>query len=323
MEASSLYAGGNHAVRIMNLHKAKGLEASVVFLACPCGESDHDTTQYIDRSTDPAAGYFTISKTIGEFKTEVIAHPIGWTEMNERERAFSKAEKDRLLYVAATRPKQMLVSSLYPDQPAKCPWTPLVEGMDFARELDVPALNQERKNGPDLQGAIVARQQKLDAIGTPTYAVLSVTGQTKANGAKPEWSAEGKGMAFGSVIHRATELLGKGLPEQEIGDAVRFLADEDGLAPEHTSEAVSVVRDVLSSELWQHSLRARCRLFEVPLMIRKRSDEVSMFSIGDSEQEVAAASEGTVSIVSMFVESSTSSSRRKTVGSSLTSRRIA
>ncbi len=88
METSSLYAGGNQAVRIMNLHKAKGLEAPVVFLACPCGESDYDATQYIDRSADPAAGYFTISKSIGEFKTEVIAQPLGWGEMNERERAF-------------------------------------------------------------------------------------------------------------------------------------------------------------------------------------------------------------------------------------------
>ncbi len=168
METSSLYAGGNQAVRIMNLHKAKGLEAPVVFLACPCGESDYDATQYIDRSADPAAGYFTISKSIGEFKTEVIAQPLGWGEMNERERAFSNAEKDRLLYVAATRPKQMLVISLYPDQPAKCPWTPLVDGMDLARELAVPAMKPEKKTelteGPELQNVVEVRKMRLNAI---------------------------------------------------------------------------------------------------------------------------------------------------------------
>lgn len=58
--------------------------------------------------------------------------------MSVRERAFMKAERDRLLYVAATRAKQMLVVSLYPEQPAKCPWSSLMEGMDRVRELDVP-----------------------------------------------------------------------------------------------------------------------------------------------------------------------------------------
>ncbi|MFD0959155.1 UvrD-helicase domain-containing protein [Paenibacillus chungangensis] len=278
METSSLYAGGNQAVRIMNLHKAKGLEAPVVFLACPCGESDHDATQYIDRSADPAAGYFTISRTIGAFKQEVIAQPTGWGEMNERERAFSNAEKDRLLYVAATRPKQMLVISLYPDQPAKCPWTPLVEGMDLARELDVPEMKPEKKTaltaGPDLQNVVEARKQTLDAIGTPTYAVLSITGQTKAICDRPAWSAEGKGIAFGNVVHRAIERLGKRMAESsELADTVRFLADEEGLAVDHISEAVNVIEGILGGELWQRSLHARRRLFEVPMMLHKKPGE--------------------------------------------------
>ncbi|GGD99896.1 UvrD-helicase domain-containing protein [Paenibacillus nasutitermitis] len=306
METSSLYAGGNQAVRIMNLHKAKGLEAPVVFLACPCGESDHDATQYIDRSADPASGYFTISKSIGEFKTEVIAQPLGWGEMNERERAFSNAEKDRLLYVAATRPKQMLVISLYPDQPAKCPWTSLVDGMDFVRELDVPMMKPEKKTeltiGPDLRNVAEIRKQRLDAIAEPTYAVMSVTGQTKATGDKPEWSAEGKGMAFGSVVHRAIEMLGKGLPESEIEDTVRFLADEEGMITDLVSEASRIVKSVIASELWQRSLRARSRLFEVPLMIRKITAGIRGFSdVGDAGSEVASALEETGSIKYAYI----------------------
>jgi ATP-dependent helicase/nuclease subunit A len=321
METSSLYAGGNQAVRIMNLHKAKGLEAPVVFLACPCGESDHDATQYIDRSSDPAVGYFTISHQLGEYKTEIVAQPPGWEAMNERERLYTNAEKDRLLYVAATRPKQMLVVSLYPEQPAKCPWTSLMDGMDFARELDVPGVQQgklaaEISAVPDLNALAGARQQKLDGMSGPTYAVLSVTGQTKAGGERPEWSAEGKGMAFGSVVHRAIELLGKGLPEADLEDAVRMLAAEEGLVVEHVGEAVRVVRGVLGSEIWQRSLRARRRLFEVPLMLRKLVDEVSLLSgggvgagtglesagdsgsgSGDSATEVAASLGGGVATV--------------------------
>jgi len=314
METSSLYAGGNQAVRIMNLHKAKGLEASVVFLACPCGESDHDATQYIDRSSDPAVGYFTISRSLGEYKVEIVAQPAGWEAMNERERLFANAEKDRLLYVAATRPKQMLVVSLYPDQPAKCPWSALMDGMELARELDVPLIEPgkmtEREEAPDFAAFEGARQQMLDEMSRPTYTVISVTNQTKAVGERPEWSSEGKGMAFGSVVHRAIEKIGKGLPEVHLEDAVGMLTAEEGLIVEHAAEAVRVVRNVLGSEIWQRSLHARRRLFEVPLMLRKRADEVSVFSsiggiagTGDSgmardpSNEVAASSSGGTAIV--------------------------
>jgi len=305
METSSLYAGGNQAVRIMNLHKAKGLEAPIVFLACPCGESDHDATQYIDRSAVPAAGYFTISKSIGEFTKEVIAQPLGWGEMNERERAFSNAEKDRLLYVAATRPKQMLVISLYPDQPAKCPWTPLVNGIALARELDVPETKLEKKSeltvGPDLQQVADIRKQRLDVIAEPTYAMMSVTGQTKAAEEKPEWSSEGKGMVFGSVVHRAIEMLGKGLSESDLEETVYVVADEEGLAEEHISEAIRVLRNVMASELWQRSLRARCRLFEVQLLIRKNDVEVSISGAEEAGTEVATELAGTDSTKYAYV----------------------
>ncbi|MDQ6422874.1 UvrD-helicase domain-containing protein [Paenibacillus sp. LHD-117] len=275
LETSSLYAGGGGAVRIMNLHKAKGLEAPVVFLACPCGESDHDATEYIDRSGETARGYFTISRNAGQYKRETVAQPPGWEAMNERERLFANAEKDRLLYVAATRPKQMLVVSLYPEQPANCPWSRLVEGMELMRELDDPGLEPTRKQpvtiAPDLQAMAAARREKLASLSAPSYELASVTGRTKIAGEPPEWMATGKGLSFGSVVHRALELAGKGLPEARLDDAVRMLAEEEGLAAMHVDEAAAVVRNVLASGIWQRSLRAKRRLFEVPLMIRKQS----------------------------------------------------
>ncbi|UUZ97060.1 hypothetical protein LJK87_24325 [Paenibacillus sp. P25] len=118
METASMYAGKGQAVRIMNVHKAKGLEAPIVFLACPCGEKDHDAEQFIDRSEAGASGYFLIQQARG-FQKEIIAQPVDWEAMSVREREFMHAERDRLLYVAATRAKQMLVVSLYPEQPCE------------------------------------------------------------------------------------------------------------------------------------------------------------------------------------------------------------
>ncbi|WP_342575210.1 UvrD-helicase domain-containing protein [Paenibacillus sp. FSL M8-0142] len=297
METSSLYVGGDQAVRVMNLHKAKGLEAAVVILAGPCEESEHEPAHYIDRSSDPAAGYFTIHKKTGGFHLKIAAQPPGWDVMSERERTFTQAEKDRLLYVAATRPKQMLVISLYPEQPAKCPWTPLVEGMPELPELQVPERVQTPKTelteGPDILGIRVARQRQLDDISRPTYSLLSVTEQTKTLHDRPEWSSEGKGMAFGSVVHRSLEMLGKGLAESDLDEAVHWLASEEGLAAEYIPEAVRIAQSILVSELWQRSLRARRRLFELPLLLRKNAAELKTFNsmaMEDIRLEAAPAS---------------------------------
>jgi ATP-dependent helicase/nuclease subunit A len=48
------------AVRLMNLHKVKGLEAPVVFLAGAAGQFDHDVDLHIDRSGEKVRGYAAI-----------------------------------------------------------------------------------------------------------------------------------------------------------------------------------------------------------------------------------------------------------------------
>jgi len=296
METSSLYAGGESAVRIMNLHKAKGLEAPVVFLACPCGETDHDADQYIDRSGHPPKGYFTVSRKKGEFQTEIVAQPVGWEAMNRREREFVNAEKLRLLYVAATRAKQMLAVSLYPDQPARCPWTPLMEGMELTPDLEipgeVPAMKTVCAETPDLPNFLEQRQKLLEKLSEPTFSRLSVTRQTKISGEIPEWSAEGRGQAFGRVVHKTLDAVGKGLPQQDLFDYIRWTAKKEGLEDAHLAEAERVVRTVFDSGIWQRGLRARRRLHEVALTVRKSSANIPAPS-GTMEpgDEIAAASD--------------------------------
>ena len=92
------------AVRIMNLHKVKGLEAPVVFLADPSGEWDHPVDLHIDRSGEKVLGFLAVQgEQKGNRTAPLFALPEGWENMAEKEKRFRDAEMLRLRYVAATR----------------------------------------------------------------------------------------------------------------------------------------------------------------------------------------------------------------------------
>ncbi|MCK9858322.1 UvrD-helicase domain-containing protein [Paenibacillus sp. ATY16] len=280
-ETMSLIAGSSGAVRIMNLHKAKGLEAPVVFLACPCGESDHDAKQYINRMSSPAEGYFTITRKQYQFQEEIIAQPPGWTAMSERERLFMNAERDRLLYVAATRAKQLLVVSLYPSQPDLCPWSPLVDSKDeHVPELMVMKQNPSPRpiytGEPRLEELEQDLSNRRDAIGQESYKRVSVTALTKSAGSAPEWSSEGRGQAFGSLVHRCLEMIGTGAIEaSELEPYIAYLAEQEGVALDWIPIASAMIRQVTEGDLWKRSLNAKQRLHEVTLYLSKQLDEAN------------------------------------------------
>ena len=103
-----LVPGRGNSVQVMNLHRAKGLEAKVVFLAAPFGERDWPPNMRVARDeTGVARG--TIPMTVKRgFTTEIVAQPGSWEEDQAVEREFEEAEKVRLLYVAATRARDEL-----------------------------------------------------------------------------------------------------------------------------------------------------------------------------------------------------------------------
>ena len=100
-----------NAVRVMNLHKAKGLQARVVLLSGYHRRKDPSPALHVDR-THPTGTRVYIplikSSTFGGGGT-VLAAPPDWPQQAEKESEYLKAEGVRLLYVALTRAADWMV----------------------------------------------------------------------------------------------------------------------------------------------------------------------------------------------------------------------
>ncbi|WP_337101019.1 UvrD-helicase domain-containing protein [Paenibacillus sp. YIM B09110] len=279
MEGTSLFAGSGEAVRIMNVHRAKGLEAPVVFLASPCGDNSHDAKEHIDRLSEPPQGYFTISRPKDSNHMEVIGEPVDWERLSERERTFMHAETDRLLYVAATRAKQLLIISRYPVRPAIDPWSLLGSSLSGQQELEdepfkpVTAPSLISIPDEDVLGAAAKWQAYAAAASEATYEVTSVTSLAKGEGAgslpRP---TDGGGVAFGSTVHRCLQALGEGLQAELLPDYCELVAEQEGLKLEWRGRAMAAIERVIASDLWKRSERAIQRHFEYSFMIKREQD---------------------------------------------------
>ncbi|MFO8233426.1 MAG: UvrD-helicase domain-containing protein, partial [Longimonas sp.] len=111
IDGMTLDTGSDNAVQLLNVHKAKGLQANVVFLADPYGGSrSGGITEHVRRQENeivvPVLNAY-------QHNTSVAAAPEAWPQFEAVEAVLEDAEAHRLEYVAATRAKQMLVVSRY------------------------------------------------------------------------------------------------------------------------------------------------------------------------------------------------------------------
>ena len=256
-------------VRIMNLHKVKGLEAPIVFLADPSGESDHDVDLHIDRSGNLVRGYLAIyGEKQGWQQPPLLAHPKGWEDLAEEEQKFRAAENQRLLYVAATRAGTMLTITEREKGNNWNPWKFFEQWLKDSPQLDSPDQYIAKSVRPinltyrDVRDSVQEIQQRWDAVARPTYATAAAK-EISLSGVKPALSKGEHGTEWGSVIHILLETAMRS-PEANLQRLAATALTEYGLVPSLLDTVVQTVQNVMNSPIWQRAAASKHRLVEVP-----------------------------------------------------------
>jgi ATP-dependent helicase/nuclease subunit A len=188
-------------------------EAPVVFLPDSLRDVDHGPKVYIDRMADTASGCFLTKASSGDRAPKVIGIPPGWEKMKALEEKYAEAEEERLLYVATTGAKQLLVVSRYPSSPEKGVWKDLEPYLIDAKELGEPPVEfTDRKPGVVSKDGFELgwrrTEELLSRSRAASYAMDTVTGMTEAVAVEEPFSGDGGlGMKWGGMIHKALQVL--------------------------------------------------------------------------------------------------------------------
>ncbi len=293
VEEMSLAPGRRDAVRLMNLHKAKGLEARVVWLANPAGVGDFEPDRHVRRTAGRPKGHFRFTKPFG-FRTTTVSQAAGWDGSAAEERRYEEAEVDRLMYVAATRARDLLVVSVYEgDLGERKAWGPLEKGLEGVPELpERPAAGKPKTRpsagrakrasivGPEEPTkARIALQRRMAQASMAGALHETVTSVARRDREPPDWAKGGLGR-WGAEVHIMLKALGEPWPaggEAHSGDAVseealvrmaRDVLVAAERSPTDARELALHVGAIVRSEFWRRAMRAGKRLFEVPFTVR-------------------------------------------------------
>lgn len=296
VESLPLEPGRTDVVRLMNLHKAKGLEAHVVFLADPLNDVRHGRVDvHIERADLHARGWLKIvRKSDTSFAETLLGEHADWPTHEAAELPYLTAEEDRLLYVAATRARQMLVVSRWAQKPGDGPWRELAPFLARARELVVPAqvtvspVAAADSSVGAQAAAARARELAHTRVNQPSWTATSVTADerhiarmTRAVEAEaddpskvvvantPSHRADA-GQAWGTLVHGLLEhaMRHKAATRDDLRRLAAWLTVEEPQLRPVIDEALNTVQAVAAGAFWAEAKAAVECHEEAPFAVR-------------------------------------------------------
>ncbi len=278
VESLSLEPGRTDVVRLMNLHKAKGLEAAVVFLADPAGAVNSHVDVHIERTDLMARGWLKIARRNKDsYGEKLLGEPADWAVHESTELPYLSAEEDRLLYVAATRARETLVISRSTKKLRSSAWGVLNDFLAPVSELSIPtnaivapAVLPLDCGDALVQAAETRRVQAHTLVIEPSWRTASVTAEARhidrmVHSVVPSADDPAKvlagdsashradaGQAWGTLIHGLLEhaMRQKTFTEDDLRRLGSWLTvDEPQLRP-MLGLAVKTVLHVAKSDIW-------------------------------------------------------------------------
>ena len=242
--------GDAHTVRVLSIHKAKGLEAPIVVL--------YDSADSPRLQADVVPLWEDACIAVG-FRGG--CQPPGWDALKMREESKAAAESRRLLYVACTRARDLLVIPVPPkDARAGSFWRDVVALLPPASDDDVRLIDTEtlpavepaaarddlKALGRAEGGDAVAqrwddeRKARIETAQERPFQPISAS-HVAARTAPPAVVAEGSegGRDFGSLVHGILEWIPFD-DDDAAAEQARSMAK--ALAPSFGLDAVGAAR---------------------------------------------------------------------------------
>jgi ATP-dependent helicase/nuclease subunit A len=285
VESLPLEPGRSDVVRLMNLHKAKGLEADVVFLADPAGGVTPRVDVHIERTELKAHGWLKIvRRSEGSFTEKVLGQHADWTAHETAELPYLQGEEDRLLYVAATRARETLIVSRSTERLRSPAWGVLNDFLAQASELPVPSTASVARVLPlncnnALVTAAAGRQAEAHSVALdPSWRVTSVTAEarhiarmagsikfsaddpSKVLAADSQSHRADAGQAWGALIHGLLEhaMNQKNATAEDLQRLGMWLTVEQPQLRQVLELAVETVLHVSKADFWNVAKKSDC-----------------------------------------------------------------
>ncbi len=239
-EAEAPPPEASDAVRVLTIHKAKGLEFLVVFVSA------------LQRGTDSRSPAINFSPVLGlgwKWRNPVTGHGVPsrvHTLIQDQQKAADKAEENRLLYVAMTRAEDRLVLS-YAVRQRPSSWQKVVESAvpEFTSSDQIPEVPpppERRENVPaiDVMLPVIEPTGQYDSTASVTsVAIFDACPRKYYLSQYLGWEAEADEPGSGAIelglqVHRA--LAGEEVDSPEVVQLrSRFEASPLGLRVAHAT----------------------------------------------------------------------------------------